>query len=92
MVLHMLNYYIILESESTNISHIFNSLYFGDFPGGSVVKNLAANARDVGPIPGSGRVPGGGNGNTFQYSCLGNQMDRGAWRDTVHKVARVGCD
>ena len=36
MVLHMLNYYIILESESTNTSHIFNSLYLGNFPGGSV--------------------------------------------------------
>ena len=89
MVLHMLNYYIILESESTNISHIFNSLYLGNFPGGSVVKNLAAKAGDVGPIPGSGR---GGNSNTLQYSCLGNQMDRAAWRDTVHKVTRVGRD
>ena len=40
-----------------------------------VVKNPAANAgdiRDVGSIPGSGRSPGGGNGNPFQYSCLGN--------------------
>ena len=48
------------------------------FPGGSVVKNLPANAGDVGSIPGSGRSPGGGNGNTLQYSCLGNSMDRGA--------------
>jgi len=43
-----------------------------------VVKNLPANAGDVGSIPGSGRSPGGGNGNTLQYSCLGNSMDRGA--------------
>ena len=52
------------------------------FPGGSVVKNLPANAGasgDVGSIPGSGRFPGGGNGNPLQYSCLGNLMDRGAW-------------
>ena len=52
-----------------------------DFPGGSVVKNPPANAGDgdVGSIPGSGRFPGGGNGNTLQYSCLENPMDRGAW-------------
>ena len=92
MVLHMLNYYIILESQSTNISHILSGLHFGNFLGGSVVENLAASAGDVGPIPGSGRAPGGGNGNALLYSCLGNQMDRGAWRDTVHKVARVRRD
>ena len=48
------------------------------FPGGSAVKNLPANAGDAGPIPGSGRPPGEGNGNPLQYSCLGNPMDRGA--------------
>ena len=42
------------------------------FPGGSVVKNPPANARDAGLIPGLGRSPGEGNGNPFQYSCLGN--------------------
>ena len=50
-----------------------------DFPGGSVRKNLPANAGDVGLIPGSGRSPGEGSGNPLQYSCLGNPMDRGAW-------------
>ena len=35
-------------------------------------------------FPGSGRLPGGGNGNPLQYSCLENPMDRGAWRATVH--------
>ena len=45
------------------------------------------NAGDSGAIPGSGRSPGGGNGNPLQYSCLGNPMDRGAWRATVHRVA-----
>ena len=48
-----------------------------------VVKNLPANAgdeRDVGSILGSGRSPGGENGNPLQYSCLENSMDRGAWR------------
>ena len=51
----------------------------GGFPGGSEVKNLPANAGDMGLIPGSGRSPGEGNGNPFQYSRLGNPMDRGAW-------------
>ena len=55
-----------------------------------MVKNLPANIRDTenaGLIPGSGRSPGGGNGNPVQYSCLGNPMNRGAWQATVHKVA-----
>ena len=52
-----------------------------------MVKNLPAIAGDAGLIPGSGRSPGGGNGNPLQYSCLGNLMDRGAWRATVHVVA-----
>ena len=48
------------------------------FPGGTMVKNLPAsvgNARDAGSIPGSGRSPGGGNGNPLLYSCLKNPMD-----------------
>ena len=56
-----------------------------------VVKNLLANARDVrdaGSIPGSGRSPGGGNGNPFQFFCLENPMDSGAWRAPVHRVAK----
>ena len=55
-----------------------------DLPGGSVVKSLPANARDMGLIPGSGRSPGEKNGNPFQYSFLENPMDRGAWRVTFH--------
>ena len=61
------------------------------FLGGSLVKNPPAMRRlaiDVGPIPGSGRSSGGGNGNPFQYSCLGNPMDRGAWLTTVHRVTK----
>ena len=58
------------------------------FPGGTVVKNLPANAGDVGLIPGSGRSLGGGNDNPLQYSCLGNPMNRGAWRATVHRVTK----
>ena len=49
------------------------------FLGGSVVKNLPANAGDAGLIPSSERFPEGGNGNPLQYSCLENHMDRGAW-------------
>ena len=52
-----------------------------DFPGALVVKNLPANAgdiRDMGSIPGSGRSPGEGHGNPFQYSCLENPMEGGA--------------
>ena len=48
-----------------------------------MVKESACNAGDLGSIPGSGRSPGGGNGNQLQYSCLENPMDRGAWRPTA---------
>ena len=58
------------------------------FPGGSVVKNLPANTGDMGLIPGSGRSPEGGMVTLLQYSCLENPMDRGAWQDTVHVVAK----
>ena len=56
------------------------------------VKNPSADAgdiRDVGSIPRSGRSSGGGQGNTLQYSCLDNPMDRGAWQATVHGVAEL---
>ena len=55
----------------------------------AVNKNLHANAGDMGWIPGSGRFPGEGNGNPLQYSCLENSMDGGAWRATVHGVAKA---
>ena len=54
-----------------------------------MVKNLSANAGDMGTIPGLGKSPGGGNGNPLQYSLLGNPMDRRSWHDTVHVVART---
>ena len=44
-----------------------------------VVKNLPADAGDMGLVPGSGRSPGEGNDNPHQYSCLENSMDRVAW-------------
>ena len=59
-----------------------------DFPGGSGVKDPPASGGDEGLILGWGRCPGGGNGNPLQCSCLGNPMDRGAWRATVHGVTK----
>ena len=56
-------------------------------PSGSDGKESPCNAGDLGSIPGWRRSPGEGNGNPLQYSCLGNPMDRGAWRATVHGVA-----
>ena len=66
-------------------------LLYGSFLGGAVVKNPPANtgdARDMGLIPGSGRSPGGGNGNPIQYTCLENPMDRGAWWGAAYGVAK----
>ena len=59
------------------------------FPDGSVSKESACNAEDagdVGSISGSGRSPEGRNGNPFQFSCLEDPMDRGAWWVTVQEV------
>ena len=61
---------------------------FKGFPSGSVVKSLPTNAGDAGSIPGSGRSPGGENGNPLQFSCLGNPMDRGTWWAMVHEVKK----
>ena len=58
------------------------------FPGSSEVKASACSAGDLGSIPGLGRSPGEGNDNSLQYSFLENPMDRGAWRATVHGVAK----
>ena len=59
-----------------------------DFPGGSAVKNMPASAGDAGSIPMLGRSPGKGNGNPLQYSCWKIPKTRGAWRATVHGVAK----
>ena len=58
------------------------------FPGGSVIKNLSANVGDAGLIPGSGRSPREGNGNSLQNSCPGKVMDRGVWWAIVHGVLK----
>ena len=52
------------------------------------VKDPPANAGDMGSLPRSGRSPGGGHGKPLQYSYLENPMGRGAWRATVHRVAK----
>ena len=58
------------------------------FPGGSDGKESTCNAGDLGSIPGLGISPGGGHCNPFQYSCLENPMNRGAWRAAVHGVMK----
>ena len=58
------------------------------FPGGSDSKEYACNVEDPGLIPWLGRSPRKGNGNPFQYSCLENSMDGGAWQATGHGLAK----
>ena len=58
------------------------------FPSGSDGKESACNAGDLGLIPGLGRSSGERNSNPFQYSCLENPMDRGAWWATAHGVEK----
>ena len=53
-----------------------------------MVKNLSASAEDTDSVPELGRSPGEENGNLLLYSCLGSPMDSGAWRATVHGVAK----
>ena len=59
-----------------------------DFPGGANGKESACNAGNLGSIPGSGSSPGKGSSYPLQHSWLENPMDRGAWWDTVHGVAK----
>ena len=66
-------------------------LFLDAFQGVLAAKIPSANAGDIrnaGSILGSGTSPGEGNGNPFQYSCLGNPMDREAWKATVYWVAK----
>ena len=60
-----------------------------DFPGRSDAKESACNVGDLGSIPGLRRFPEEGNGYRFQYSCLENFMDRGAWQTTAYKVTEL---
>ena len=63
-------------------------MYLWGVTGGSVVKNLPANAGDTGLNLGLGRSPRGGNGKLLQYSCLKNSMDRGAWLAKIQRVSK----
>ena len=58
------------------------------FTDSSVGKESACNAGDLGSVPGLRRSPGEGNGNLLQYSCLEKPMDRGAWWNIVHGLAK----
>ena len=70
------------------MSHMLDLSVCLGFPGGSNGKESACNAGDLGSIPRSGRSPREENGNTLQYSCLENSMDRGVWRAMVHGIAK----
>ena len=79
-----------LPKTRVSCGSVFSFLKW-DFTRGASAKNPPANAensRDAGSVPGSGRSPGGGNGNPLQYAYLGNPMDRGAWWAAVHGVAK----
>ena len=79
--------YLKMYNSHFEINHYLSAALI---PGGTMVKNLPANAgdtRDEGLIPGLGRSPGVGNSSLFQYSCLENSMDRGALWATVHGAA-----
>ena len=67
---------------------VFSIMFYCCWLGSSKGKESAYSAWDPGLIPVSGRSPGEGNGNSLQYSCLGNSMDRGAWCAAVHGVAK----
>ena len=76
---------------SCKITALLKISAFGAFQVLLGVKNLPADSgdlRDAGSIPGLGRSPGGGSGSPLPYSFLENPMDRGAWRGTVHRLAK----
>ena len=63
-------------------------MHMPGFPSGSDGKESTYNAGDLSSIPGSGKSPGEGNDYPLQNFCLENSMDKGAWRATVHGVAK----
>ena len=83
-------HYIIIKGSIQEEDIIIVNIFAPNmgFPCSLVGKESACNAGDLGLIPGLGRLPGEGNGNSLQYSCLENLMDRGAWQATVHGVAK----
>ena len=79
-----------IQSSEEKGKVIFNILFYiaVGFPDGLGGEETACSAGDLGSIPGSGRSAREENGNPFQYSCLGNPMDKGAGWATVHWVAK----
>ena len=80
----------VLFTGWARLIHRFGELYcmFRSFSGNSVLKNPPANAGNMGLIPGSEISPGEGNGNSLQYACLENSMDRKALQTTVHGITK----
>ena len=68
--------------------YMHECMHMYGFSGGSDGQESACNAGDLSLITESGRSPGEGNGNSLQYSCLENPMDRGAWQARVHGVTK----
>ena len=85
--IHKLVYKLSQRLQRQKNKIVYLQIYYG-LPGGSAVKDLPANAGDADLIPGSGRSPRDGNGNPFQYSCLGSPMDRGVWWGTLYGLAK----
>ena len=73
--------------SSTDLQ-VHSAIYIWGYPGGSDSKESACNAGHPSLIPGLGRSPREGNGNSLQFSCLENSIDRGAWWTTVHAVSK----
>ena len=76
------------ETQKYKVNRVY--LYDWGFPDGSVSKEDTCNTGDPALIPGLGRSPGEENGNSLQYSCLENVMDRGTWQAIDHGLAMVG--
>ena len=76
--------------KNIDSADLFSARKRKGFPGGSVSKKFACNARDLGCITGSERSSGEGNNNLLWYSCLENPMDREAWWVTIHGVTKIG--
>ena len=77
-----------MREEGTIDIYVHYQPVYGGFSCDSGSKESACNAGDSSSIPGSGKSPGGGNGNPLQYSCLENSVDKGAWQATVLGVTR----
>ena len=78
--------------SSTVNSFVSQFTVIWGFPGGSDSEESASRAGDLSSIPGWARLPGEGHGNSLQYTCMENAMDRGAWWTIVHGVQRVRPD